>query len=82
MSDLKKYILFIFLIIGMSCELSAQSQNNVVTIKGTVKDNIGPVVGATIVAKNQPGLGIVSDIDGNFTIKVGPYDVLQISFVG
>ena len=59
----------------MSCELSAQSQNNVVTIKGTVKDNIGPVVGATIVAKNQPGLGIVSDIDGNFTIKVGTHDV-------
>lgn len=82
MSDLKKYILFIFLILGMSCELSAQSQNNVVTIKGTVKDNIGPVVGATIVAKNQPGLGIVSDIDGNFTIKVGTHDVLQISFIG
>lgn len=82
MSDLKKYILFIFLILGMSCELSAQSKNNTVTIKGAVKDNTDFVAGATIVAKNQPGLGVVSDIDGLFSIKVSSYDILQISFIG
>lgn len=82
MSDFKKYILFLFLVIGMGYELSAQSKNDAVTIKGIVKDNMGPVVGATIVARNQPGLGAVSDVEGHFSIKVGKYDVLQISFVG
>lgn len=38
--------------------------------------------GATIVAKNQPGLGITTNLDGKFKIKVGEYDVLIISYIG
>ena len=51
-------------------------------IKGVVEDALGPIVGASVIAKNQPGVGTITDLDGNFSIKVGPYDVLQITFVG
>lgn len=64
---------------------TAQAQKNkqeMVTVKGVVEDALGPIIGASVSVKNQPGVGAISDIDGNFSIKVGPYDVLQISFVG
>ena len=67
-------------------ELQAQQlrkENSSQEIEGIVKDETGnPVIGATIVAKNQPGLGITTNLDGKFKIKVGEYDVLIISYNG
>ena len=67
-------------------ELQAQQlrkENSSQEIEGIVKDETGnPVIGATIVAKNQPGLGITTNLDGKFKIKVGEYDVLIISYIG
>lgn len=60
-----------------------QKENSSQEIEGIVKDETGnPVIGATIVAKNQPGLGITTNLDGKFKIKVGEYDVLVISYIG
>ena len=54
-----------------------------IEIKGIVKDEKGdPIIGATVVAKNQPGLGATTDVDGKFHIKVGEYDVLVVSYLG
>lgn len=54
-----------------------------VELQGIVKDEKGePVIGATIVAKNQPGLGSTTDMDGKFKIKVDEYDVLIVSYIG
>ena len=60
----------------------AQESKQEFVIKGVVEDNLGPVAGASIVAKNQPGVGTITNLDGEFTIKVGAYDVLQVTFIG
>lgn len=54
-----------------------------VTIKGTVADVNGePVIGATIQVKGTT-TGIISDVDGNFTLNgVSDKSMLVISFIG
>lgn len=77
------YIKSVAILIALFCFslLSAQSNNR--EIAGIVKDKQGePIIGATIIAKNQPGLGASTNIDGAFKIKVGEYDILVISYIG
>lgn len=60
----------------------AQTQK-AITVQGVIKDKTGEtIIGATVIAKNQPGLGATSDMDGKFKLKVGPYDVLVFSYIG
>jgi len=57
----------------------AQAQNRA---NGTVIDETGePVIGAAVVEKGTTN-GTVTDIDGNFELKVNKGATLQISFVG
>jgi TonB-dependent SusC/RagA subfamily outer membrane receptor len=52
------------------------------SITGTIKDNNGePLPGVTVVVQGTNN-GVVSDIDGNFTISALPADKLVISFIG
>ena len=60
--------------------LSAQNPN--VTVTGTVEDTMGPVIGASVVEKGVPSNGCITDIDGNFSLKVKQNATLVISFVG
>lgn len=54
----------------------------VVTVKGTVKDaDNNPVIGATVVVKGSTQ-GTATDIDGNYTINVSPGQILEFSYVG
>ena len=52
--------------------------------KGVVVDATGePVIGASVVVKGKKGVGTVTDIDGNFTLKnVKKGDVLTITSLG
>lgn len=60
--------------------LWAFSQN--IAVKGVVKDALGdPVIGASVVEKGTTN-GIISDLDGNFTLSVPRNAKLVISFVG
>ena len=53
------------------------------TAKGVVVDaNNEPIIGATVVIQDKPGVGSVTDLDGNFSIKVNMYDKLVISYIG
>ena len=53
------------------------------TAKGVVVDvNNEPIIGATVVIQDKPGVGTVTDVDGNFSIKVNMYDNLVISYIG
>ena len=57
----------------------AFSQN--VTVKGVVTDTTGePVIGASVVQKGTSN-GIITDIDGNFTLNVPSNSTIVISFV-
>lgn len=53
------------------------------TVIGTVTDasDGSPVIGANIVVKGTT-TGVITDIDGNFTIDVTSKDILEISFIG
>ena len=60
-----------------------QAQNGV-TVRGTVTDNAAePLIGASVVVKGQSSLGTITDLDGNFQLKVpSEQSVLVISYVG
>lgn len=51
-------------------------------ITGVVKDAIGePIIGANIVVKGTTN-GIITDINGNFSLMVSENAILQISYIG
>lgn len=50
-------------------------------IRGTVTDEGGPVIGATVKVKGA-STGVVTDIDGNYSIEVPRGATLQISYLG
>ncbi|MCL3780925.1 TonB-dependent receptor [Prolixibacteraceae bacterium JC049] len=59
------------------------AQVKTITINGTVVDTKGETLpGATVIVKNQPGLGVTTDINGKFKIKTGENEVLVVSFIG
>ncbi|WP_303012885.1 TonB-dependent receptor [uncultured Bacteroides sp.] len=55
-----------------------------VTVRGTVKDDLGEVlVGATILEVNSPGNGTITDIDGKFSIKLKSAKAkIKVSYIG
>ena len=53
------------------------------SVKGQVVDDKGePVIGATVKVKGDAKNGTVTDIDGNFTLRVAPGTELEFSYVG
>lgn len=50
-----------------------------VTVKGTVSDAVGPVIGAVVLSGNA---NAVTDIDGGYTISVASNAVLEVSCLG
>lgn len=66
-----------------SNEQSLQTvQQQQIKVSGVVKDALGePVIGASVLEKGTSN-GIITDIDGNFSLTVKPGATLVISFVG
>lgn len=50
-------------------------------ITGTVSDELGPIVGANVLEKGTTN-GMITDMDGNFSLNVNPGATLVISFIG
>ena len=50
-------------------------------IRGTVTDDMGPVIGATVMEKGTTN-GTVTDFEGNFTLKVEAGKTLTFSYIG
>ena len=52
------------------------------TLEGLIKDDSGPLLGATVIVKNTT-LGTTTDMDGKFRLEgLQPGDVLQVTYVG
>ena len=52
------------------------------TVKGTVSDDMGPLVGVNVSEKGTSN-GTSTDLDGNFTLKVADASsVIEISYIG
>lgn len=65
-------------LICFSLTLFAQQQ-----INGTVSDENGqPVIGAAVVLKSASGSGVVTGIDGSFTIRAAEGALLNVSCIG
>ena len=61
--------------------LPALAQNK--TIKGTVVDEKGePIIGASVRLSDQSGVGVITDLDGNYTISAPEGSKVIISFIG
>lgn len=50
-------------------------------ITGTITDAMGPVIGANVLEKGTTN-GVITDIDGNFTLNVQPGATIVVSFIG
>lgn len=73
----KKYILAS---LAATVALTANAQN--IKVKGTVVDsNNEPIIGAYVKVKGSTK-GVVTDIDGNYTIDADKNATLQVSYVG
>lgn len=53
------------------------------TASGTVLDQYGdPLMGVTVKVNERNGVGTITDLDGNFSLKVNPSETLSFSYVG
>lgn len=53
------------------------------SVTGTVKDTRGDeIIGASIIIKNKPTVGVITDMSGNFQINASSGDVLVVSYIG
>lgn len=50
-------------------------------ITGTVSDAMGPIIGANVLEKGTSN-GMITDINGNFTLNVKPGATIVVSFIG
>jgi TonB-linked SusC/RagA family outer membrane protein len=78
MKTLKKLYCFLILCVCVVTDLSAQQQS----VTGTVKDESGmPLIGASITEVGTTN-GIISDVNGFFSISVSPNATLRINYLG
>ena len=73
----KKLFSALTILVGLAVSISAFAQKQ--TVRGTVQDNAGPVVGAVI---QGDGANAVTGFDGTFSITVDPQTVLEVSCLG
>ena len=76
-----KYILCI-LVVWMSVWASV-AQNSPNTVRGVVVDSKTqePLIGAAVLERNTDN-GVITDLDGQFSIRVQPQAILVVSFMG
>src|SRR5690554_1694708 len=68
-------------ILCLTCALKTRAQEDSRTITGTVSDDTGPLLGASILIKNT-NKGTTSDIEGHYAISAKPSDTLVFSYLG
>ena len=77
---MNKLCLWLVLMLSLLSASVAGAQD--LTVRGTVKDNAGePLPGASVLVKGTTN-GVITDLDGNFSIRVKAGDKLVFSFIG
>ena len=77
---------FLLALLALLVWVPIYAQNSRVTVGGTVIDADGmPVIGASVIVKEHPDIGTITDVNGEFSIKV-PVPIkgqsLEVSFIG
>lgn len=65
-----------------SAKSAVQAVQQSITVKGVVSDAMGPVIGASVMEKENKGNSTITDMDGNFSLNVKPGAVLIVSYIG
>ena len=63
---------------------TSNNSANMITIKGTVVDKDGPIIGASVNVggSNTRGTGTITNIDGNFELKVERNSHITVRYIG
>ena len=70
----------LFLTVCLLASVAASAQEKTVT--GTVTDALGdPLIGATVLVQGTSN-GVITDIDGRYSIQATPENTLDFSYVG
>lgn len=78
---MNKYILSILCFVLYA--MAASAQKKTVEVSGTIIDSEGlPMIGATVIVKEKPGLGVATDIDGKYKIELESFQYLVFSYLG
>lgn len=68
---------------GASFVPQNDSEDTAVSVDGTVVDIYDePLIGASVLPKNNPSGGVITDLDGYFSIEAELNSVLTISYIG
>ena len=71
---------FLILLLGLFVSVGAFAQK--ISVTGVVKDQTGmPIIGGNVLVKGTT-TGVITDIDGKFTVSANKGDILVISYVG
>ena len=77
---MKRYIIMLLSLLAVTTGALAQSE---MEITGKVTDPTGEeLIGVSVVVKDVKGLGVITDIEGNYKIKVRQYQTLVFSYIG
>ena len=72
-----------YIIIKSQQKGKTQARGKKIKVHGIVKDNTGePVIGATVMEKGSSNNGVVTDMDGNYTIEIPSDGLLAVSYIG
>jgi len=79
-----KYLLSIVLLFGFCALASEAFAQNEHRVSGTVTEagTDAPLPGVNIVVQGQPDRGTATNMDGEYTLRVSPDDVLVFTFLG
>ncbi|MFV0418481.1 MAG: SusC/RagA family TonB-linked outer membrane protein [Dysgonomonas sp.] len=78
---MKKHILCIICLFIYAISVSAQKKT--VEVSGIISDSQGePLIGVSVTVKDKPGLGVISDTDGKYKIKLDAFQYLIFSYIG
>lgn len=81
MSNKMKNMRYMLLMLFAALSLGVSAQTIAVT--GNVKDATGePVIGASVVEKGKTSNGTITDLDGNFSLKVPANGSIIVSYIG
>ena len=75
---MKSKLITCLVLLCLGASLYAQK----VSVSGTVRDDVGPLIGASVVEKGTTSNGAVTDLDGRFSLSVKPGATLVVSIIG
>lgn len=79
---MNRIVSLLFMLLTFSLATMAQNEKQV-ELKGVVTDEHNETVtGASVYIKDKPGVGTVTNLDGEFKMKANRYDVIVVSYVG